>query len=106
MVAAIVAITLTSTFGAQVVVTNDPDTRIRRTPDDSAERVCVLPARIPLWAVDKQGQWFKVQLYPALAGWVFEDSVKATGQHEPLAKAVVGKIDTGLWKAGRSSSYP
>jgi N-acetylmuramoyl-L-alanine amidase len=101
-----IAIALTGTFGAQVVQTKGEDTRIRQAPEGDARRICVLPGKIPLWATDKRGQWYRIALCPGVDGWVYEDQVKPTGQREPPAKAGLGPVDTELWEDGERLVMP
>ncbi len=105
MLAAIIALSLTTgVVQAQALVTTESDTRLRTGPSENHDRLCVLPAGIPLWAVGKQGQWYHIQLCPAVDAWVYEATVKPTGPTKP-STATVGSITSRVCAAGSEIAF-
>lgn len=85
--AAVAAYMATAIAGAQLLVTVSDDTRIRTGPSEEHNRLCVLPAGVPLWALGKRGDWYHLRLCPSLDAWVFHATVRPTGRTRPLEPA-------------------
>ncbi len=93
MVAALVAALVAGSLsGAQVLVTTSNDCRIRTGPDEKYNRICVLPAGVPLWAMGRKGDWYHVRLCPSFDAWVYKTTVKGTGRTRPLEPARLAAV--------------
>jgi len=106
MFAASIALALAlGAVNAQLLVTTDSDTRLRAGPSEDHNRVCVLPAGVPLWALGKQGQWYHVRLCPSLDAWVYDTTVKSTGQSQPPALANIGSMSLSGCETGSEVQF-
>ncbi|MCX7598778.1 MAG: N-acetylmuramoyl-L-alanine amidase [Armatimonadetes bacterium] len=100
-----VATLLAATLGGQVIETVDPDTRLRAGPGEEYDRVCVLPAGVPLWATDKQDQWYHVALGATLDAWVYQGTVRATGLTTRPANARLTDVTAGPTASGTRVAF-
>jgi N-acetylmuramoyl-L-alanine amidase len=87
---------------AQLVITANPDTRIRAGPGDEYDRICVLPAGVGLWATGQQGQWYRIYLCAGLEGWVYASGVKAGEPNQAPQAGELRSVDARANAAGSS----
>ncbi len=68
---------------SRALKTTSNRTDIRTGPSKSYNRVTVLPEGIKLWAITKQGAWYRVRLSKLLESWVSEEQVEALPRDVP-----------------------
>lgn len=101
----VVATLLAATLGGQVIETADADTRLRAGPGEEYERICVLPPGVPLWSIDKQGDWYHVALGGGLDGWVHQATVRPTGRTTRPADARLTDVTASPTAAGTRVAF-
>jgi len=72
---------------------------VRTGPSTDYNRITMLMPSVPLWAEDKQGDWYRVRLHQALEGWVHQEDLRASDrQGRPMAD--VANIQVAPYERG------
>ncbi len=63
-------------YAARAVITTSPKSPIRSGPSKEFMRMTVLPSGVKLWAIGREGSWYKVTLCQALDGWIGASNIR------------------------------
>ncbi len=87
-------------FSPRVLLTRFDGASLKTGPGPAFSRISVLCAGIPMWCIDKTGQWYAVQVADGLKGWVREDEALPTNDRSRPETALLREAKVYSGPAG------
>ena len=99
-IAALLVICVAPGLAARAVVTTRGKSPVRSGPSTEYARMMVLPPGAKLWAIGREGSWYRVRLCDRLDGWIMTSDVRELDSELQLGTARLTDMSVSTCETG------